>query len=846
MLINDRKITICAAGSRRAASWPAQETCISDLWERLRQPTRGTETMAEYLRLKKPQQDDLKDVGGFVAGTLRGGHRKSDCVTGRDLVTLDLDRLPAGGTEDILRRTEGLGCGYCVYSTRKHRPEAPRLRLLLPLDRTVTADEYEPIARKVAEILDPSMEPFDPTTFQASRLMYWPSCCSDGEYIYQYADRPLLSADGILQMYGDWRDIAQWPQVPGAQQAHMKLAAKQGDPLEKPGIVGAFCRCYNIYEAMGAFLPGIYTPTDMPDRYTFAGGSTTGGAIVYEGGQYLYSHHATDPAGGRLCNAFDLVRLHRFGELDEDAKPDTPVNKLPSFVAMAQLARQDGKVAGRMDAERYEAATADFALPDAETDTSWMRGLAVGDGGKYDRSIRNVVTMLEGDPRLKGKIRLNTFSERLEGTCPLPWAGRTEGTGTFQWLDSDDAGLRDCVEQLLGFRNRDAVDDGLSQVAAAHSYNPVVDYLQGLQWDGKPRLDTIFIDYFGDTDISYTRAVARKSLVAAVARAMDPGIKFDQMTVILGPQGVGKSTWVARLGGRWFSNSVGTFEGKEAAELLQGNWIIEIGELEAMNKSDVRAIKQFLSRTVDEYRAAYGRRTERHPRRCVFFGTTNDHEYLKDPTGNRRFWPIECGPEPKKSIFEDLTETEAGQIWAEAYVRWQMGESLVLSKEDEEEAERRRQLHMERDDLKGQIEAFLDRRVPSDWSRWDLDRRTMYWGGQCRGEGLQLIHRDRVCALEVLRECLGDRRGVIPQRDTRRVNAVLAAVDGWEPCGVRNFGASYGKQRGYRRVLNFGATDRDNGQEISVTEVLPEKVVPQQFATDENQVLGQTVAPKIP
>ena len=501
MLINDRKITICAAGSRRAASWPTQETCISDLWERLRQPTRGTETMAEYLRLKKTQQDDLKDVGGFVAGTLRGGHRKSDCVTGRDLVTLDLDRLPGGGIEDILRRTEGLGCGYCVYSTRKHRPEAPRLRLLLPLDRTVTADEYEPIARKAAEILDPSMEPFDPTTFQASRLMYWPSCCSDGEYVYQYADRPLLSADGILQMYGDWRNIAQWPQVPGTQQAHAKLAAKQGNPLEKPGIVGAFCRCYNVYEAMEAFLPGVYAPTDMPDRYTFAGGSTTGGAIVYEGGQYLYSHHATDPAGGRLCNAFDLVRLHRFGELDEDVKPDTPVNKLPSFVAMAQLARQDGKVAGRMDAERYEAATADFALPDTETDTSWMRSLAVGDGGRYDRSIRNVVTMLEGDPRLKGKIRLNTFSERLEGTCPLPWAGRTDGSDTFQWLDSDDAGLRDCVEQLLGFRSRDAVDDGLSQVAAAHSYNPVMDYLRGLQWDGKPRLDTIFIDYFGDADI---------------------------------------------------------------------------------------------------------------------------------------------------------------------------------------------------------------------------------------------------------------------------------------------------------------------------------------------------------
>ena len=325
---------------------------------------------------------------------------------------------------------------------------------------------------------------------------------------------------------------------------------------------------------------------------------------------------------------------------------------------------------------------------------------------------------------------------------------------------------------------------------------------------------------------------------------MEPGIKFDQMTVILGPQGVGKSTFVARLGGRWFSNSVGTFEGKEAAELLQGNWIIEIGELEAMNKSDVRAIKQFLSRTVDEYRAAYGRRTERHPRRCVFFGTTNDHEYLKDPTGNRRFWPIECGPETKKNIFEDLTEEEINQIWAEAYVRWQMGESLVLSKEDEEEAERRRQQHMERDDLKGQIEAFLEKPVPEDWANWDINRRAMFWGGQCRGEGLQLVQRDRICALEVLRECLDDRRGVIPQRDTRRVNAVLASLEDWEPCGVRGFGKGYGKQRGYRYAPRFRATDGSNSCETTVAGCCLKNEGWQQSATDENQVLGQTVAPK--
>ena len=143
----DRKVIISAAGSRTAEIWPAQGLLISELWERLRTPTRGTETMEAYLRMKKGQQDALKDVGGYVAGRLRNNRRRAGSVESRDLLTLDLDNIPAGGTEDILRRVGSLGCGYCVYSTRKHRPDAPRLRVLIPLDRPVTADEYEPIAR---------------------------------------------------------------------------------------------------------------------------------------------------------------------------------------------------------------------------------------------------------------------------------------------------------------------------------------------------------------------------------------------------------------------------------------------------------------------------------------------------------------------------------------------------------------------------------------------------------------------------------------------------------------------------------------------------------------------------
>ena len=215
----DRKIIITVGNNRRSINWQHQTLMLSEFYEKLRIPARSTETMAEYIVLKKSEQDDRKDIGGFVAGSLSGPRRKAGAVTGRDLITLDFDNIPPGGTEEILRRVEGLGCGYCIYSTRKHAPAAPRLRILLPYDRMASADEYEPTARYMAAII--GMEFADPTTFEASRLMYWPSVCSDVEYVFTFADKPMLSADGLLEafnaQYGDWRDVTKWPKVPGSE-----------------------------------------------------------------------------------------------------------------------------------------------------------------------------------------------------------------------------------------------------------------------------------------------------------------------------------------------------------------------------------------------------------------------------------------------------------------------------------------------------------------------------------------------------------------------------------------------------------------------------------------------------
>ncbi len=816
----DRQIEISVGMSRMDTNWRRQLITLSELYAQLKAVKRSPETFDEYNRMTKQQQGTLKDVGGFVAGQLNSGHRKADAVTGRDIITLDMDSIKPYGAGEVLATLAEMKCGYCVYSTRSHCPSRPRLRVLLPLDRTVSPDEYEAIARKLAQRI--GIEMCDPSTFEPSRLMYWSSCCSDGEFICESADAPLTCADDVLAQYNNWHDYQEWPQVPGHSVDYHKLAVKQGDPCAKAGIVGAFNRVFDIPAAMDEFLPGIYTECGT-NRYTYTGGSSVGGAVLYDDGKFLYSHHATDPCSGRLVNAFDLVRLHKFGERDEDAAQNTPVVKLPSYVAMSELASSNRAVSGLLIREQRERAKADLVdvsdSADAgesdnngdDDDDSWEHLLdADKHTGHAKPTINNILIILEHDAAIRGGFANNRFDGFTEVLRPLPWNSEwcnADGKRRV-WSDTDVDGLYWYMEKTYFMTKTKSIDSAVSIYTERHSFNELQSYLDGLTWDGAHRLDTVFIDYLGAADNEYSRTVTRKMLTAAVARAMQPGCKFDNMLIFIGKQGRNKSMIINKLSKGWLNDSIRTFEGKEAAEQIKGVWLVEIAELDAFRRSDVSRVKQFLSLQSDRYRAAYGRNVQDVPRSCVFFGTCNNTQFLTDMTGNRRFWPMNIDKIPrKKSVKDDLTDYEIDQIWAEAKLRWQLGEPLYLDDDIQRIAEEEQEAHLELSPKTDMVLDFLDKPIPDNWSEWDLNRRRDFWAGAVQGgQDIHLVQRRYVTATEIWQELFNGSVRDMKRADTREINDIIRHTGEWESQTVR----PYSKQKPYRGFARKMDVDMDS------------------------------------
>lgn len=790
-------LDIAVASSARRAKWQNKRVEWADLVETLADTERTPETVKQYLSYTKDRQDQIKDVGGFVGGYLAGGVRRNGSIQHRQIVCLDMDY---GGVE-VWEAFKVLEVAGCMYSTHKHKPESPRLRILFPLDRKVSPDEYEAIARVVASWL--GIDYFDDTTYQPARLMYYPSSSKDGEYLYDYTDAPFMDADEVLAELPDWQDPTTWPVSSRVRDAVKKgRASTVEDPLTKEGIIGAFCRAYSIDDAIAEFLPDVYEhcPELGEDRYTFVGGSTSGGLVVYDG-VHAFSHHATDAAGQRLSNAFDLVRLHKFGDLDDGREIKDPT-RVPSYKAMADFASKLKDVKREVLAHRRDTVDdyddlEEEAREKADAD-DWLDQLETEKNGTPKGTIANVVLVLSNDKQLRGCFGFNEFEQRETAVRALPW-DKHVNKYPRALADSDDAFLRDYLERAYGIIHRGSIADGLTIVLRSNSYHPIRDYLDGLEWDGVERLDELFINVLGASDNAYTRAVTRKAFTAAVARIYRPGVKFDQVTTIIGDQGIGKSTTLALMGGEWFSDSLTEIEGNRALEAIQGSWIIELAEMTGLRKAEVNAVKHFVAKKEDRFRVAYGKRIEHFPRRCVFFSTSNEDDPLRDVTGNRRFWIVNTkGGTPLVEANDYLDEETVAQLWAEAKHYYEQGEALYLDNPKlEAQARLIQDQHLEKDERLGIVGEYLERLLPNNWDSLDpYNRRN--WLEDDNNVGT--VIRSRVCLLEIWAECLGKDPNSITRKDSFELGRMLKSLRGWSSSGKSLRFKWYGAQKVFEKV----------------------------------------------
>lgn len=778
-----RSLAIAYGNNRQAKTWTNKTINYDELKERLKVTIRTPESAEEYAKFNKAKRDTVKDHGGFVAGALKGGRRKIDTVELRSMVALDGDRIDKAFLENY---EENAPYTSLLYTTHSSTEENPRVRLVYPLTRDVTPEEFVAVSRYLADML--GIDYFDECSYQPNQLMYWPSTPSNGVYVFKDVEKEWLNPDDILSAHPEWTDPTRLPTSSRESRANTTRTAEVKDPLGKDGTVGLFNRTYfPINRAIEKFLSDVYEPTDNENRYHYIQSSSMAGVEIIEEGKFAYSHHAKDPAYLKLCNAFDLVRIHRFG--DDDSKK--------SFNAMCELAMEDDEVKRLAMEEKLLEAETDFT----DSDSDWMTRLKYQPRtGLLENSVYNLNLILNNDPDFQN-FAFNELANRIQITGLLPWE-RPEGNSF--WRDADTAQLKSIIDiRYLAFSSRNH-DVAFTKAADDRHFHPVRDYLNSLpEWDGVKRVEDLFIKYLQAEDTEYVRTVTRKTFAAAVARIYVPGIKFDCVPVLDGDQGIGKSTIVKDLvSPEYYSEtlSLTDMDDKSGAEKLQGFWAVEIGELAGMKKADIEKVKAFLSTCDDKYRPSYGRVVESHPRQCIIIATVNgERGYLRDITGNRRFWIIKLHQKKQKKTWNFTPEFRA-QFWAEAKEIWKSGEKLYLEGDLLAEAEKMQQSAMEVDERVGMVEEYLNTMLPDDWDKMDLFQRRNYLNGSEFGsparEAKEL--RTEVSNAEIWCECFGKSLQELKPTDSYSIAALMSQIGGWERTTTIKRQPIYGRQRLYK------------------------------------------------
>lgn len=848
-----------------------------------RKPDRSSERLKDYLKLPDKEQSHLKGRNGWFYRTqIEGKSRNRKSGLPSDLVTLDFDYATPELLQALIKGKIMPEWEWFLQTSRRHTPENPRFRLFIALAEPVTNELYNAVSRIVASYFDPEMVNVDKVSFRPAQMMYMPTASADSEFVFHENEGELVDWSELLDTFeltrGDWRDVTKLPKCPNEQLR--ETAEKMEDPAQKPGIVGDFCRAYDIFEAIAAFeLPYEAVDDGSPDpRFTYMGGTTYNGAIVYDDGKFLYSHHGSDPVADMEVNAFDLVRLHKFGDLDDADEIDKKITQRASWKAMVELCRGDKKFKAEQVKSRYDLSAMNEDFEDMPEDTSddfeeahtddeddeddfadidlppeahaptpsrsevptddervvglgeghsvftrkkrgkpdkdWMQGLALTQDGFIQSNLPNVTQILDNDMRTRNALALNEHMQEIVLIRPLrvglpfvpDYEVRDQVNGDL-WVDGMTAATRTFMEaengpgkRGYGFKPSDRdMKAGLTNMSRQAAFHPIQQYLNfcadrygaNSSLSAKSRVESLWTRYLGSPDDSYHRDTALKFMVACVARAFEPGHKFDYSPIMHGAQGVGKSTFVAILAQHWYGELSADFSNhQKLVEQMQGCWIMELPELSSITRGQIEDVKAFISGTGTKARLAYNARAEKYLRQTCFIGSTNDTEFLIDSTGNRRWWPIEV---MIAAIDLEALRAEVDLLWGAAVLMYREMRAaqpegylpLFLSDPESraraEEMQEEVRVETDVDLTAAQIFAFTEQMIePAGYDDFS-------------DSSVQRQHRSKVCVAQLRDEL--DLPSTIAPNWGRVAGKALKKI-GWHAAYPTDF-PPYGKQRVY-------------------------------------------------
>lgn len=767
-MAKSRKYPFATAKNGNTKKWKHEELKFREIQKYLNVDRRINLTLDEYKNLEKDEKAKVKNSNPAFLGGYFEGRRTSVSMKTRSIVALDIDKKFPSDFSEFMQ--EHSPYPYHIYetlsSTKKHR----KYRVLFFLSEDIDAEVYEPVARRIAATLR-IIDFVDHTCYRKTQLMYAPIFCSDvveplNEFIGNPKE-PNISAAEIIASFENIYNIAEWDagKDEGAlrKQNNMTLI----DPRDKKGVIGAFCNYVgDIHNAIAMYDLPYRQESD--DRYSFTGGSSSNGFVVYDDAQWGYSNHESDPAGegGHDLNAFDLVRVHKFGERDRKDGYKDPT-RAPSYKAMVEMLMSDNEFAKILDEQRASNvldrifdAESDFGdvfeeedQPDVKLVTSETKAskrrivingksyrknpakdkrlgkklrkfetrlIKSGESGLPVNNKTNVYRAVREHPLLEDRILYDNFTRRLTFVGVKPWP-TTEGDA---WNENDDFMLATFLESHDLKVPVDTVRLATQQVSQEpqHQFNSLANFFKYHlpEWDGVERVETMFTDAFNAEDNETNRMIARKTLLAGLERALnDKPSEVKAVPVLQGAQSVGKSTFwrLLAINREWFTDSKIDIGNKDGLSILGGTFIVEFGEFASIKRADRDEVKQFLSSSYDKYRPSYAKTERTFVRHNIFVGSVNDEEFLTDPTGNTRFKVVHCPGDSTGAarVVELMTPDYVLQLWAEAMAMRNAGETFLYTAKDDLATEQIAKRHTKAGTYDELIQAFVTAKKPNDW-----------------------------------------------------------------------------------------------------------------------------------